>query len=742
MSNNAIIDQIIANADIVKIIGKHVELKRSGNEFKGCCPFHGEKTPSFFVNPQKGLYNCFGCGVAGNALTFLKEYENLTAGEALKELSRQTGIELPKEPINKAHTYKKNAPKPRHPSTPLHTLSNQSTVDNSVTSLASADSPVIAFDPPVWADQPIDFYPSDKAFEPTFIPFDHDSDNNFVELPHIEVFEPNFQAQGSSSLYDLLTQICQFYQTQLQQNALAQNYLAKRGLTAQTIEEFALGFAPNGWQHLEEAFPQDIEGLKILGLVRTSQHGRDFDLLRNRVIFPIRDQQGRVIGFAGRTMADDEQPKYINSSDSPVFHKQAVLYGLYEGRKAKAKDWLVVEGYMDVISLHQAGVYGAVASMGTALAQSQIERLLQFNPILTLSFDGDSAGQKAAWRAMEVGLPALTDGKELHFLTLPDNHDPDSYVKAYGLLAMQQQIAQAVPLSEYLFSSLTRQYPANTPENRSKILQQLSQLTQKLPKGSYGWLLREDIKNKMGLGRKQQARQAHDALLNFDSELTPQLHLQLCFLYQPDLLGSLENDDINQHIIRDIYRRSQAAKVFQAKNNIAKSAPTVMAENPTTAEDTLDSITSFDTDTTDSKVSCADYDMSVCLHWQLIADQELLSLITWIQKIQPQLQKFEDDNLTTYDKINAKAHFILAGLSPDYQNKLVKHWARFFKELSQRDIDDIADLVTELVVQLMLDSLQRQQKTLKSDLKALSLCIKHHQAILSWQRKWLQRKDA
>lgn len=113
MSNNAIIDQIIANADIVKIIGKHVELKRSGNEFKGCCPFHGEKTPSFFVNPQKGLYNCFGCGIAGNALTFLKEYENLTAGEALKELSRQTGIELPKEPVNKSHTYKKTPVQPK-----------------------------------------------------------------------------------------------------------------------------------------------------------------------------------------------------------------------------------------------------------------------------------------------------------------------------------------------------------------------------------------------------------------------------------------------------------------------------------------------------------------------------------------------------------------------------------------------------------------------------------------------------
>lgn len=738
MSNNAIIDQIIANADIVKIIGKHVELKRSGSEFKGCCPFHGEKTPSFFVNPQKGLYNCFGCGVAGNALTFLKEYENLTAGEALKELSRQTGIELPKEPIKKSHTYKKTPIKPQpNPAKPISPPS-QHTAENGIAELPAANLVANLADDTSWPDFPSDFQDMADFATASFIPFDQFGDSS-AEPINFDDFDNGFQPDGSSSLYDLLTQICQFYQNQLSQHTFAQNYLAKRGLSAQTIEEFALGFAPSGWQHLEEAFPQDIEGLKILGLVRTSQNGRDFDLLRNRVIFPIRDQQGRVIGFAGRTMSDDEQPKYINSSDSPVFHKQAVLYGLYEGRKAKAKDWLVVEGYMDVISLHQAGVYGAVASMGTALAQSQIERLLQFSPVLTLSFDGDSAGQKAAWRAMEVGLPALTDGKALHFLTLPDNHDPDSYVKAYGLAAMQQQISHALPLSEYLYSSLTRQYPATTPENRSKILQQLSQLTQKLPKGSYGWLLREDIKNKMGLGRKYQARKAQDALLNFDSEFTPQLHLQLCFLFQPELLGSLENDVINQHLIVDIYRRSEAAKVFHSKGNKNKLA---LTDSDTNAMDSQrDGISAFDTTIDNDTPSCADYDESVCLSWQAIADKELLSLITWIQTTQPQLQQFNQPKLSGYDRINAKAHFILAGMAAEFQSKLSKHWARFFKEISQRNIDDITDLIIELVVQLMLDALQRQQKTLKGDLKALSLCIKHHQAILTWQRKWLQRKD-
>ena len=165
------------------------------------------------------------------------------------------------------------------------------------------------------------------------------------------------------------------------------SYFKERGLSDNIIEEFKLGYAPTGWQHLEQAFPQDIEGLKALGLVRQSEKGRDYDLLRDRVIFPIRDNQGRVIGFAGRALDNEVKPKYINSSDSPVFHKQHVLYGYYESRQHKANDWLVVEGYMDVIALYQAGIYGAVASMGTAINESQISRLLQLNPTLTLCFD-------------------------------------------------------------------------------------------------------------------------------------------------------------------------------------------------------------------------------------------------------------------------------------------------------------------------------------------------------------------
>ena len=206
MSNNAIIDQIIANADIVKIIGKHVELKRSGNEFKGCCPFHGEKTPSFFVNPQKGLYNCFGCGVAGNALTFLKEYENLTAGEALKELSRQTGIELPKEPVNKSHTYKKTPVASKPAVSQTRVSSHQNLAQSPVQTLSDSDvaeRPSIDDAEALWIDAFDDFQTSDNL-DASFIPFGEYDDASVGGFSPFDDLGNSSSQDSSSSLYDLL----------------------------------------------------------------------------------------------------------------------------------------------------------------------------------------------------------------------------------------------------------------------------------------------------------------------------------------------------------------------------------------------------------------------------------------------------------------------------------------------------------------------------------------------------------
>lgn len=770
MSNHHIIEQILASADIVKIIGKHVELKRSGNEFKGCCPFHGEKTPSFFVNPQKNLYNCFGCGVKGNALTFLKEYENMTAGEALRELSRQTGIELPKEPFDPKVMYQRVKPNPPalpH-SQPTATLTNlvpmQSpvindvgnfdiTTDNTGNSPANDSWQAVAGEPALvdW-ESVVDFY----NVEPLF------------DLP-LELAE---QDNGLTSLYDLLEQITLFYQTQLANNEFAKQYFIKRGLTEQTIAEFALGYAPTGWQHLEQAFPRDIEGLKILGLVRTSQKGRDFDLLRHRVIFPIRDNQGRVVGFAGRALNDDDQPKYINSSDSPVFKKQHILYGLYEGRLAKAKNWLVVEGYMDVISLHQAGVYGAVASMGTAIATPQIEKLLQLNPVLTLSFDGDKAGQQASWRAMETALPVLNDSKELRFLTLPNNHDPDSFVKAFGKDAMQHQIDSAIPLSQYLFSVLSRRHDISITEGRTKLLAEISELTRKLPKGSYGWLLREDMRSRMGLGKRAQARTAHDALLNFDSSLTPEVMLQLCFLYQPELLGGkiplktydesisfttqylLHNAKINNALIEHIYHVSQVTTVFlpqKKRKNTPKMDKTIYPLSTLTFShiDNQQLPYGWKLPYADNAINLITFyqQLSVfyrpkMLTWQEIVDEDTVQLIDWIQQIQPQLLEVGKDITNDFEQINAKAHFILAGLPYGLQKKLLIQWTGFFISLSQRLVTDIFVLMIEVITALMLKNLKQPKNAVTDeDFENLRLIRAQSTALHTWFQQWQQRKD-
>lgn len=768
MSNNHIIEQIISQADIVKIIGKHVELKRSGNEYKGCCPFHGEKSPSFFVSPQKGLYNCFGCGVGGNALTFLKEYEHLTAGEALRELSRQTGIELPKEPINKNLIYQKTMPngnngktvpqpkpshniaqlnptQPKNISTKKHTANanfptpkpNASTLnastDNSkpsaVHSLNAAtphqldpfspmafqdDRAIVENKPDIQSFQPQDydqhnptFLPNEAWGEP--IPFSSDF-SSFIPNYDTEADIHHEAENATGNLYDLLTKVSAFYRQQLSKNASALQYFYQRGLTDVTLATFELGYAPADWQHLEQAFPQDIEGLKILGLVRTSEKGKSYNLLRERVIFPIRDNQGRTVGFAGRALSDEVKPKYINSSESPVFHKQHQLFGLYEGRQVRAKDWLVVEGYMDVISLHQAGVHGAVAAMGTAIATPQIEKLLQLNPTLTLCFDGDEAGQKAAWRAMEVGLPALSDSKELRFLTLPQQHDPDTFVKTFGVAAMRQQIAHAIPLSQYLFSILSRRYDISIAEGRGKLLAEVSQLTQKLPKGSYGWLLREDMRSKMGLGKRQQAKAAQDALLNFDSEMTPQLQLQLCFLYQPELLGGYQGEGMNTQLIEHIFALSKANQVLYSPHVAAN-----MSSQP-----------------------------SLALTWEDLANVELFTLVDWIQQSHEALSAFSQplaENHAEYEIINAKAHFILAGLPPTYQAKILPKWQVFFYELQQRQVNDISDLVTEIMIKLVMDALQKKLITTK-DLRKKQWLKNQSQLIKAWQQSWFEQKEA
>lgn len=740
-----ILDQLNSQADLVGIIGKHTTLKKAGREFKGNCPFHGEKTPSFYVNPQKNVYNCFGCGVSGNAISFLKDYENQTFMEAVRELSRQTGIEIPKEDNRKVQ-YKRSTPasntnssnnrnsnnrsnnsdsrqNPNNQNSSNQSSNHQNNAQNSAQNPETTNQPTQTANgtvtdnsnvgtltpspldmpngpvldtgyyndadmgsyyesesyfgndgtPPVWDDG---FAAADGA-----VPFVSDNASN------------NAQAQSQEgNLYELLISIGEFYQRNLHNNTQAMAYFKERGLTDATINEFMLGYAPAGWQHLEQAFPQDIEGLRALGLVRKSEKGRDYDLLRDRVIFPIRDNQGRIIGFAGRALDNEVKPKYINSSDSPVFHKQHVLYGYFESRQHRANDWVVVEGYMDVIALYQAGIYGAVASMGTSINETQIARLLQMNPTLTLCFDGDSAGQKAAWRTLEVALPVLSDDKELRFLTLPGGHDPDTYIAMQGVDAMREQIKRAMPLSQYIFAYLSERYDLSVAEGKAKLMSQVRQLTNNLPKGSsFKYLLNNDIYQKLG-GRKNQKNSAHDVLLDFDSDMTIGRQLELCLLFSPNLLTEDPVERLWQ--VSGVAEIPIPPKLQQEINQKRLNAPTLPS-------------------------------------WDDFNSPSLTALTRTIISLSPHLPK----------DTNAAAHFILANLPRQQQQILAQRWRPFWSNLDQRGIIDVDELVDDLLIQLMFQALSKQIADTK-DLNMMTYLNRQRQTLSMWQKKHQAEQSA
>ena len=480
------IDQILDRTDIVDLIGQRVKLKKTGRTYSGCCPFHQEKSPSFHVYRDKQYYHCFGCQANGNAIRFLMDIDGRNFVDVMKELSDKTGIDLPKDnQDNKKLSYKRSS--------------------QTITKTAPTVAQETHTTPPPAVDDYTDGH---------FVDMDRFIDDPFTQFDPSFAFEENVQ---EGNLYDLLENVAQFYERQLPNSQKAQNYFRQRGLSPQTIQFWRLGYAPEDWQHLEKAFPQDIEGLKQLGLIRSSDSGRDFDLLRERVIFPIRDHKGRVVGFGGRALNDEIKPKYINSPDSEVFHKNQLLYGLYEGRKLKANDWLMVEGYMDVIALQQYGINGAVATLGTASNADHLTTLFKQNSRITIAFDGDAAGQKAARRTLEIALPLLNDGRELKFFVLPNEHDPDSLIRREGLENFQRLLQQSPLLSDFVFAHLTGQHDVSTPEGKSLVMGELRELTELLPKhGSFRYLLTQSFREKLGLGKRFTPQISHDASLSFN----------------------------------------------------------------------------------------------------------------------------------------------------------------------------------------------------------------------------------
>ena len=414
------IDELLGRVDIVDIIDSRVPLKSSGRgEYKACCPFHDEKTPSFTVSSDKQFYHCFGCGEHGTAVGFLMNYAHLSFVESIEELAAHAGVDIPYEDNASAYNARANAAK----------------------------------------------------------------------------------AAESENLLDLITQAAQYYKQQLRGNTpLAEQaieYLKNRGLSGETARNFEMGLAPEGWDALAKALGKDDATLKKLekaGLVNQRDNGGYYDRFRSRIIFPIHDFKGRVVAFGGRVLGDGE-PKYLNSPETPVFHKGSELYGLFRSR-GEIKDngfALVVEGYMDVIVLAQFGIKNAVATLGTATTRAHLDRLFRYTDVCVFCFDGDKAGERAAWRALENALPVITATRQVKFLFLPQGHDPDSLVQQKGRQGFESLIAKAQPLSEFLLAKLEQQTDLSHLDGRAKLLSLAKPYLEKLAQGPLKQLLIERL---------------------------------------------------------------------------------------------------------------------------------------------------------------------------------------------------------------------------------------------------------
>lgn len=328
-------------------------------------------------------------------------------------------------------------------------------------------------------------------------------------------FQSGPQASSSEkrNLYDLMGSIAQFYRNQLKQPAskVAIEYLKDRGLSGEIVQKFGIGYVADEWDLVRKNFGQNKENQDMLvtgGMLIENDKGNRYDRFRGRVMFPIRDRRGRVIGFGGRVLGDGT-PKYLNSPETPIFHKGKELYGLYEVLQAyrEPPQILVVEGYMDVVALAQYGVDYSVASLGTSTTGDHLQVLFRQTSTVVCCYDGDRAGREAAWRAMENALPYLTDGRQLKFMFLPDGEDPDSYIRQNGKQAFEQQVSNAMPLSEFMFSLLTQQVDMSTKEGMAKLSTLAVPLIDKVPGGTLRLYLRELLGRRLGLVDERQLQQ-------------------------------------------------------------------------------------------------------------------------------------------------------------------------------------------------------------------------------------------
>ena len=411
---DSFIDELLARVDIVDVIERRVPMKKAGREWTACCPFHNERTPSFYVSPAKQFFHCFGCGAHGSAIKFLMDYERLEFPDAVEELAQSVGLKVPFEGA------RDNAPR-----------------------------------------------------------------------------------EDKTDLYAVLDAAARWYEGELPKSSDAKAYCAKRGLDAETVARFRIGWAPAGYDGVIRALGSSERRMQLLteaGMVASNERGSKYDRFRERLMFPILDRRGRVIAFGGRVLQSEQGPKYLNSPETPLFHKGRELFALWQVKQANSNlaRIVVVEGYMDVIALHQAGLPIAVATLGTATTPEHTEVLFRAAPDVVFCFDGDRAGRAAAWKALESALPRLRDGRQAYFLFLPDGEDPDTLVRKEGKDGFEKRLREATPLSEYFFGELSHDVDMASLDGRARLAERARPLIARLPDGAFRDLMAQELEKRSG----------------------------------------------------------------------------------------------------------------------------------------------------------------------------------------------------------------------------------------------------
>ncbi|WP_326526907.1 DNA primase [Dokdonella sp.] len=311
------------------------------------------------------------------------------------------------------------------------------------------------------------------------------------------------QREDASDLYTLLDAAARFYHQQLANNSAARDYVASRGLSAEMVERFTIGFAPEQWDGLKSALGSNAQRLALLdkaGMLASGDRGNKYDRFRNRIMFPILDRRGRTIAFGGRVLGKDDGPKYLNSPETPLFHKGRELFGLWQVRDAHQKipRLLVVEGYMDVVALHQFGLTQAVATLGTATTSDHAEILFRNAADVFFCFDGDRAGKQAAWRAVESVLPRMRDGRQAWFLFIPDGEDPDTLIRKEGIDGFEQRLRQATPLSEFFFAETGKDVNLASIDGKARLAERARPLIAQIPDGAFRDLMYAELERLSG----------------------------------------------------------------------------------------------------------------------------------------------------------------------------------------------------------------------------------------------------